>query len=66
MILDISDSAFKNILNDDQLFLPIRWNGVDFSETLEKHNAAVKTFQMNPKAREGKSWKDLNQPKPNK
>ena len=36
MILDISDSAFKNILNDDQLFLPIRWNGVDFSETLEK------------------------------
>lgn len=37
-----------------------------FSETLEKHNTAVKTFQMNPKAREGKSWKDLNQPKPNK
>lgn len=36
MILDISDSAFKNILNDEQLFLPIRWNGVDFSETLEK------------------------------
>jgi len=34
-----------------------------FSETLEKHNAAVKTFQMNPKARDGKSWKDLNQPK---
>ncbi len=30
-----------------------------FSETLEKHNAAVKTYQMNPKAREGKSWKDL-------
>lgn len=37
-----------------------------FSETLEKHNAAVKTYQMNPKAREGKSWKDLNQSKPNK
>lgn len=35
MILDISDSSYKNILNDEQLFLPIRWNGVDFSETLE-------------------------------
>ncbi len=34
-----------------------------FSETLEKHNSAVKTFQMNPKARAGKSWKDLNQNK---
>lgn len=34
-----------------------------FSETLEKHNAAVKTFQLNPKARQGKSWKDLNQNK---
>lgn len=34
MILDISDSTFKNILNDEQLFLPIRWNGSDFSSTL--------------------------------
>jgi UPF0755 protein len=32
-----------------------------FSETLEKHNSAVKTYQLNPKARAGKSWKDLNQ-----
>lgn len=31
-----------------------------FSENLEAHNAAVKTFQLNPKAREGKSWRDLN------
>ncbi len=35
-----------------------------FSETLEKHNAAVKTFQMNAKARIGKSWKDLEKTKP--
>jgi UPF0755 protein len=34
-----------------------------FSETLDKHNSAVKTYQMNPKARAGKSWKDLNQNK---
>ena len=30
-----------------------------FSETLEAHNAAVKTFQIDPKARAGKSWRDL-------
>lgn len=34
-----------------------------FSESLEAHNAAVKVFQMNPKAREGKSWRDLNKKK---
>jgi len=31
-----------------------------FSETLEKHNTAVRKFQMDPKAREGKSWRDRN------
>lgn len=31
-----------------------------FSESLEAHNAAVKTFQIDPKARAGKSWRDLN------
>ncbi len=30
MILDISDSEFRNILDDKRLFLPIRWNGEDF------------------------------------
>ena len=34
MILDVSDSAYKNILNDEQLFLPIRWDGDSFPETL--------------------------------
>ena len=36
MILDISDSAYKHILNDEQLFLPIRWDGDSFPETLER------------------------------
>lgn len=36
-----------------------------FSESLEAHNAAVKTFQMDPKARAGKSWRDLNKKKTN-
>lgn len=31
-----------------------------FSESLDRHNSAVKQFQMNPKARAGKSWRDLN------
>lgn len=35
-----------------------------FSESLEAHNAAVKTFQIDPKARQGKSWRDLNNKKP--
>ena len=31
-----------------------------FSDSLVAHNAAVKVFQLNPKARQGKSWRDLN------
>ena len=34
MIIDISDASFKQILNDDRLFLPIRWDGSDFLSTL--------------------------------
>lgn len=30
-----------------------------FSRSLEEHNAAVRKFQLDPKAREGKSWRDL-------
>jgi UPF0755 protein len=31
-----------------------------FSATYEEHNRAVKNFQLNAKARAGKSWRDLN------
>ncbi|MBC7370743.1 MAG: endolytic transglycosylase MltG [Bdellovibrionaceae bacterium] len=31
-----------------------------FSESLDRHNSAVQKFQISPKAREGKSWRDLN------
>ncbi len=34
-----------------------------FSETYAQHEAAVKQFQLNRKAREGKSWRDLKNTK---
>jgi UPF0755 protein len=33
----------------------------EFTKTFGEHTAAVKRFQLDPKAREGKSWRDLNQ-----
>lgn len=33
-----------------------------FSKTYEEHNKAVKDYQINRKAREGKSWRHLNDP----
>lgn len=43
------------------LFFVSKNNGTHvFSETYAKHTIAVKNFQINEKAREGKSWRDLN------
>lgn len=30
MIIDISNLEFKNLWEDEKLFLPIRWDGYDF------------------------------------
>lgn len=47
MILDISDASFKNVLNDKELFLPIRWNGSDFATTLNNlFNHYVKQIEL--------------------
>ena len=35
MIFDISDQEFRHILEDEKLYLPIRWDGRDFVQTLE-------------------------------
>ena len=35
MILDISDSAFKNIFSNKKFNLPIRWDGNDFEKALK-------------------------------
>jgi UPF0755 protein len=46
------------------LFFVSQNNGTHmFSENLEQHNKAVQTYQMNAKARENKSWRDLKEPK---
>lgn len=40
-----------------------------FSHSYDSHNKAVRKFQMDPKARQGKSWRDLDKraaPKPKK
>lgn len=37
-----------------------------FTKTYGDHQGAVKSFQINAKAREGKSWRDLSKPKPSK
>lgn len=34
MILDISDLQFREIFDDPSFYLPIRWDGKDFSYTL--------------------------------
>lgn len=36
MIIDISNSQFKQIFDDERLYLPIRWAGDDFASVLEK------------------------------
>ncbi len=47
MILDISDATFKNVLNDKELYLPIRWNGSDFSSTLDNlFNHYIKQIEL--------------------
>lgn len=36
MIFDISSSDFKKIFDNEQLYLPIRWDGNDFISTIDK------------------------------
>ena len=51
MILDISSSTFKDIMNDENLFLPIRWDGLDFLSTLDSlFNYYIKKLETAQKA----------------
>lgn len=46
----------------DYIFFVSKNDGTHvFSVTYEDHNKAVRAFQIDPRAREGKSWRDLDQ-----
>lgn len=48
----------------EYLFFVSQNNGTHvFSESIQQHNKAVKEFQLNAKARENKSWRDLKKAK---
>jgi len=49
----------------DYLYFVSKNDGTHFfSKTYAEHNKAVTTFQKNPKARSGKSWRNLNPNQP--
>lgn len=53
MILDISDSNFKKILENELFHLPIRWNGNDFALTLEElFNSYINELEQMPKSKQ--------------
>ena len=46
--------------NTDYLFFVSHNDGThQFSRSLSEHNAAVRRYQLDPQARDGKSWRDL-------
>ena len=57
-------AALKAVVNPadtDFLYFVSRNDGTHvFSKNYKDHSSAVTSFQMDPKAREGKSWRDLN------
>lgn len=56
--------AAFNPASSKYLFFVSQNNGTHvFSETVQQHNNAVKQYQLNAKARENKSWRDLKQTK---
>ncbi|MFK8137476.1 MAG: endolytic transglycosylase MltG [Bdellovibrionales bacterium] len=53
--------ATLNPVESKKLYFVSRNDGTHyFSESLKEHNRAVRKYQLNKKAREGKSWRDLN------
>ncbi len=54
-------SATINPATTDNLYFVSRTDGTHvFTKTYEDHLRAVKTFQLDPAAREGHSWRELN------
>jgi UPF0755 protein len=56
--------AAGNPAESNFLFFVSRNDGTHvFTESYGQHTSAVKTFQLNKKMREGKSWRDLKKKK---
>jgi UPF0755 protein len=52
--------AALNPVQSNYIFFVSHNDGThEFTATLGEHNAAVRKFQLDPKMREGKSWRDL-------
>lgn len=59
-----SIDAALNPMQSDYLFFVSHNDGThEFTRSLEDHNKAVRKFQLDPKARAGKSWRDLKKKK---
>jgi UPF0755 protein len=59
-----SIEAALNPVESEYLFFVSQNDGRHvFTKSFGEHTAAVKKFQLDPKAREGKSWRDLKQSK---
>ena len=63
MIFDISDYNFKNIFNDKNFFLPIRWDGNDFALTLQqlfaRYLEKVNSFNLRENINQGLSKNNI-------
>jgi len=59
--LDALEAAMNPEQHDFLYFVSHNDGTHEFTATYEAHQQAVRNFQLNPKAREGKSWRQLKQ-----
>jgi UPF0755 protein len=60
--LESLDAAVNPVQSENLFFVSQNDGTHVFSKDFKSHEAAVKTLQKDPKARKGKSWRDLKNP----